>query len=90
MESNRPLSFSTIQRSRSQAQKPPPDRHCSENRMESISDVLARGYATVTLGVGVVSLLCGLSVMMAVTTANDPGMSSMSLADFARVTARLW
>lgn len=90
MESNRLLSVGTIQHSRSQVHEPRPSRHCSANPMESIGDVLAKGYATVTLGVGVVSLLCGLSVMMTMTSANDPDFSSMSVTDYARVTARPW
>lgn len=90
MNSIRPLPFGTTQRSSSQVQEPPPGRHCSVNRRESISVVLAKGYATVALGIGVVSLLCGLGVLMAMTSANGPDFSSKSLAEFARVTARPW
>lgn len=90
MDSIRPLPFGTILRRSSQEQESPPGRHCSGNRSETISVVLAKGYATVALGVGVVAVLCGLGVLMAMSSANDQDFRSTSLADFVRLTARPW
>lgn len=90
MNSIQLLPLGAVQRSISQGQEQPPGRHCFASRTESISILLAKGYAAVALGVGVVSLLCGLGMMMAMSSANEPDFGSTSLADFSWVTSRPW